>query len=180
MNSVSGLRPDSLSAVTAIRNYMIHNDALVDQWKTHSDGVAFAGRAAQPGDWSISRNIFVAETSDKVKHLARNSSRGECIQCILDRAAGTSPGGLQMWKLGPEMPDAGCNLDYFMDHIIIAGDPEHVTNQLFELREGVGAYGKLVRVAHDRDDRQRWLHNLELFGGEVKPTYNQTIGASLN
>jgi len=70
------------------------------------------------------------------------------------------------------MSEADCNLDYFMDQVIIAGDPEHVTNQLVELRERVGPFSKLVHVAHDWDDRERWLRNLELFTTEVLPAYH--------
>jgi len=162
-----------------ISHHMIHTDVLVDQWKTYSEGAASAGRAAQPSDWSIARNIFVADTTDEAKQFARDSSLGKCLQYILDLTARTAPTGLQMWKPNPNMPEADCNLDYFMDQVIIAGDPDQVTNQLVELRECVGPFGTLVHVAHDWDDRERWLRNFELFASEVLPAYNRAIGAPL-
>ena len=82
-----------------------------------------------------------------------------------------------MWKPEPDMPESDCNLDYFMDQVVIAGDPQHVTEQLVELRERVGPFGKLVHVAHDWDDRRRWLRNLELFASEVVPAYNRAMGS---
>ena len=65
-----------------------------------------------------------------------------------------------------EQADSDCTLDYFMDDVIIAGDPEHVTHQLLELREQIGPFGTLVLTAHDWDDRDRWTHSLELFAAK--------------
>jgi alkanesulfonate monooxygenase SsuD/methylene tetrahydromethanopterin reductase-like flavin-dependent oxidoreductase (luciferase family) len=67
------------------------------------------------------------------------------------------------------MSDADCNLDYFMNEVVIAGDPPEVARQLLELRERVGPFGTLVLVAHDWDDKGRWVHSLELFANEVMP-----------
>ena len=74
-----------------------------------------------------------------------------------------------MWKPNPAMSDDDCNLDYFMDQIVIAGDPDEVTKQILALRERVGPFGTLVLTAHDWDDRATWLHSLELFSSEVVP-----------
>jgi hypothetical protein len=73
------------------------------------------------------------------------------------------------------MSDTDCNLDYFLDQVVIAGDPPHVTNRLLELHERVGPFGTLVQVAHDWDDRQRWIRNLELFASEVLPAYHRAV-----
>ena len=70
------------------------------------------------------------------------------------------------------MTDSECNLDYFLDEVIIAGDPAEVARRLIELRQRVGEFGTLVLEAHDWDDRQRWLHSLELFAREVVPALN--------
>ena len=78
-----------------------------------------------------------------------------------------------MWKRDPAMSDADCNLDYFMNEVVIAGDPAEVTRQLLDLRDRVGTFGTLVLVAHDWDDKQRWLHSLELFATEVMPALNR-------
>jgi hypothetical protein len=44
-----------------------------------------------------------------------------------------------------------------------------VTRQLRELRNEIGDFGTLVLVAHDFDDKDGWLHSLDLFAGEVLP-----------
>jgi len=164
-----GLQAAAARGFRPISHHMIHSDVLADQWQTYRDGAEAAGRTAQASDWCVSRNIFVADTTDEAQRVARENSLGACIQYILDLTASSSPTGLSMWKRDPGMTDEECNLDYFMDQVVIAGDPETVTRQILELRERIGAFGTLVLVAHDWDDRQRWLHSLDLFAHEVMP-----------
>ena len=155
---------------------MIHADVLADQWRTYSEGAAAAaGRNADPADWCVSRNIFVADTTAEARKRARGNSLGSCIQYILDLTDRTSGSGLAMWKPDPAMSDAECNLDYFMDQVIIAGDPDEVANQILALRERVGAFGNLVLVAHDWDDRDAWLRSMELFSSEVVPRLDRAL-----
>jgi alkanesulfonate monooxygenase SsuD/methylene tetrahydromethanopterin reductase-like flavin-dependent oxidoreductase (luciferase family) len=78
-----------------------------------------------------------------------------------------------MWKRDPGMSDSECNLDYFLDEVIIAGDPEEVSRRLLALRERIGNFGTLILVAHDWDDKKRWLNSLDLFAREVVPRLNR-------
>ncbi|MGO9462643.1 MAG: LLM class flavin-dependent oxidoreductase [Isosphaeraceae bacterium] len=160
-----------------ISHHMIHRIALRDQWQTYAQAATAAGRAAQPSDWAVARNVFVADSTDGARRLARSNSLGRSIQYILDLTRATAPTGVAMWKRDPEQADSDCTLDYFMNDVIIAGDPEHVTRQLLELRAEIGPFGTLVLTAHDWDDRDRWAHSLELFAREVVPAFNKAIGA---
>jgi alkanesulfonate monooxygenase SsuD/methylene tetrahydromethanopterin reductase-like flavin-dependent oxidoreductase (luciferase family) len=81
-----------------------------------------------------------------------------------------------MWKRDPDMNDADCNLDYFMNEVVIAGDPPEVARQILEIRDRVGPFGTLVLVAHDWDDKQRWLHSDELMKTEVMPQVWRATG----
>ena len=126
----------------------------------------------------MARNVFVADSTDEARRLAKGNSLGSCIQYILDLTRATAPTGVAMWKRDDQQADSDCTLDYFMDDVIIAGDPEHVTRQLLELREQIGPFGTLVLTAHDWDDRDRWTHSLELFAREVVPAFNKAIGAA--
>jgi alkanesulfonate monooxygenase SsuD/methylene tetrahydromethanopterin reductase-like flavin-dependent oxidoreductase (luciferase family) len=96
----------------------------------------------------------------------------------LDLTNSTAPAGPKMWKRDEAQSDAECNLDYFMDQVIMAGDPEQIVQDLLELREQIGPFGTLVLVAHDWDDRRQWLHHLDLFTQEVVPRFNRAIGAA--
>jgi len=169
----AGLKAAAARGFRFISHHMLHADVLVDQWRTYADGALAAGRTATAADWSVSRNVIVADTTEDARRLARNNSLGRCIQYILDLTQRTSPTGLRMWKPDPEMSEEACNLDYFLEDVVIAGDPDEVTRQLLELRAQTGAFGSLVLVAHDWDDRQVWLRSLELFAEHVVPALNR-------
>lgn len=156
-----------------ISHHMLHADVLKDQWRTYAQAADRAGRQATPGDWAVARNIFVADTTAEAKRMVRINSLGGCIRYILDLTKATAPAGVSIWKRDPQQSDADCSLDYFLQDVVIAGDPEEVTRQLLRLRQDVGPFGSLVLTAHDWDDRDRWIHSLELFAREVVPALNR-------
>lgn len=155
-------------------HHMLSADTLQEQWATYCRAARAAGRQPAPSDWRLGRNIFVAETTADARRLAAGNSMGRCIQYILELSR-RGP-GLGMWKRNPEQSDADCNLDYFLDEVIVAGDPDEVTRQLLALREQAGEFGTLVLVAHDWDDKQRWLQSLKLFANEVAPALRAACG----
>ena len=173
-----GLQKAAERELRFISHHMLHADALKKQWQTYTQAAERAGRTATGEDWAVARNLFVADTTDDAKRIARENSLGKCIQYILDLTAAVAPNGIAMWKRDPEQSDADCALDYFMNDVVIAGDPEEVTRELLRLRETIGPFESLVLTAHDWDDRQRWIRSLELFSQEVVPAFNRAIGAN--
>jgi alkanesulfonate monooxygenase SsuD/methylene tetrahydromethanopterin reductase-like flavin-dependent oxidoreductase (luciferase family) len=161
-----------------ISHHMIHRSALKEQWTTYCQSAIGAGREANSSDWAVARNVYVADSTASARRLARENSLGACIQYILDLTEATAPTGIAMWKRDEHQADSDCTLDYFMDEVAIAGDPDHVTNKLFELREDVGPFGTLVLTAHDWDDPDRWKCSLELFAREVVPRLNKMLESS--
>ncbi len=162
-----GMRAAAARGFLPISHHMVSEDVLLDHWKTYTEGAESAGREANLNDWCVSRNIFVADTTEEAKRLARTNSMGKCIEYILELTR-RGP-GLEMWRRTPDMPDEECNLDYFCDEVFIVGDPDEVTRGINALRERIGPFGTLVLVAHDWDDREKWIRNLELFAREVVP-----------
>jgi alkanesulfonate monooxygenase SsuD/methylene tetrahydromethanopterin reductase-like flavin-dependent oxidoreductase (luciferase family) len=161
-----------------ISHHMNHFSTLSLQWETYSRAAASAGRIARPSDWAVARNVFVADSTNEARRVAKANSLGACIEYILGLTRATAPRGVFMWKRDEQQADSDCTLDYFLDEVIIAGDPENVTHRLLELRERIGPFGTLVLTAHDWDDRDRWTHHLELFAREVIPRFNKAIGAA--
>jgi alkanesulfonate monooxygenase SsuD/methylene tetrahydromethanopterin reductase-like flavin-dependent oxidoreductase (luciferase family) len=152
-------------------HHMASIGTLTDQWQTYSTAAQAAGRQPRASDWKVSRNIFVGDTTTEARRIARENSLGRCINYILELTRRW--GGVSMWKRDPTMSDAECDLDYFLNEVVIAGDPDEVTRQLLDLRESIGPFGTLVMVAHDWDDKDRWLRSLELFAAEVMPRLNK-------
>lgn len=162
-----GVKNAGARGFSLFSHHMISTEVLRAQWQTYQSGAALAGRQATPADWRIARNVLVTDTAAQAHQLARVNSLGQCIQYILDL---TRKGpGVGMWKRNPEQPDAECNLDYFLNEVLIVGDPDSVAGKLRALRAETGEFGTLVLVAHDWDDRQQWLRSLELFVHEVLP-----------
>ena len=165
-----GARKAAARGFRPISHHMVGEEVLADHRTTFEEGAAEGDRPAELSSWCVSRNIFVAETDAEAEQLARSNSLGRCIEYILELTR-RGP-GLGMWKRNAEMTDDECNLDYFMNEIVIAGSPETVTAKIRSLRERLGDFGTLVLVAHDWDDKQQWVRNLELFGSEVIPALN--------
>jgi alkanesulfonate monooxygenase SsuD/methylene tetrahydromethanopterin reductase-like flavin-dependent oxidoreductase (luciferase family) len=173
-----GLRKAAARGFGFISHHMIHAGTLRDQWRTYCESAESSGRVANASDWCVARNVFVADTTDAAKRLARNNSMGSCIQYILDLTAATTPNGVAMWKRDESQSDADCNLDYFLDDVVLAGDPERVAEDVLELRREIGDFGTLILTAHDWDEREPWIRSLELFAREVVPRLNRAIGAT--
>ena len=55
-----------------------------------------------------------------------------------------------------------------------------MAKKLVELRTQVGEFGNIVLVAHDFNNREKWLRSVELFATEVLPTVNESIQPSFN
>lgn len=165
-NSV-GIQKAGARGFSLFSHHMISAEVLTEQWRTYQQGAESAGRQASPADWRVARNVFVADSAGEARRLARGNSLGWCIEYILELTR-RGP-GVGMWKRNPDQADTDCNLDYFLDEVLIVGDPASVTRQMLDLRQTVGDFGTLVLVAHDWDDRGRWLHSLELFTHEVVP-----------
>lgn len=163
----AGIEKAAARGFSLFSHHMISAEVLAEQWETYRAAAAAAGRQPGPADWRVARNVFVAETTAEARRIARGNSLGQCIQYILDLTR-RGP-GVGMWKRNAGQSDDDCNLDYFLDEVLIVGDPPEVTRQLRELRRRAGDFGTLVLVAHDWDDRQRWLNSLELFTREVLP-----------
>jgi alkanesulfonate monooxygenase SsuD/methylene tetrahydromethanopterin reductase-like flavin-dependent oxidoreductase (luciferase family) len=162
-----GLKHAGARGFIPISHHMVSTPVLQNHWQTYQAGAESAGRRVSQADWKVARNIFVADTTAEARRLARSNSLGKCIDYILELTR-RGP-GLGMWKRDPGMSDADCNLDYFLDEVIVAGNPDEVACRLSQLRHQVGSFGTLVLVAHDWDDRERWLKSLEMFVREVVP-----------
>ena len=74
-----------------------------------------------------------------------------------------------MLKRDPNLPDSECNLDYLMTEQIIHGDVDEVVRRLDAMRKETGDFGTLILMGYDWDDKEAWLHSMDLFVNEVIP-----------
>jgi alkanesulfonate monooxygenase SsuD/methylene tetrahydromethanopterin reductase-like flavin-dependent oxidoreductase (luciferase family) len=181
--AVPGMSRNSPSMKTAgQRGYqpfshcLIAGNVVADVWKTYKTAALEAGRQPKRSDWKVARSIFLADSTQEARRLARTNSLGQNYQYIgrlFDKGLGR-----KIYKRDLAMSDADCNLDYLMGEQIIAGSPDEVLRRLLLLIEETGPFGTLVLMSYDWDDKKRWLHSMELFARELMPALNKAVGAT--
>ena len=127
----------------------------------------------QPCRLENQRSIFLADTTKEAVERARTNSLGqnyEYIGRLFDKGLGRG-----IYKRDLDMSDADCNLDFLMNEQIIAGDVDQVLRRLLELIEETGTFGTLILMSYDWDDKESWLHSMELFADELMPALNKAI-----
>jgi len=178
--AIPGMNRDSYSMKYAGRmgfspfaHCLIPSNVVADLWKTYETAARQADRPADHSKFRISRSIFLADTTREAKERARTNSVGKNYQYIgrlFDKGLGR-----RLYKRDPNMSDADCNLDYLMNEQIIAGDVDEVLRRLLMMVEETGPFGTLVMMSYDWDDKEAWIHSLELFQNELMPALNKVL-----
>jgi alkanesulfonate monooxygenase SsuD/methylene tetrahydromethanopterin reductase-like flavin-dependent oxidoreductase (luciferase family) len=147
---------------------------LADFWNTYEESAMEAGRQPNRADYAIMRAIFLADTTKEARAKARSNSVAknfEYIGKLFDKGLGR-----KIYKRDLNMPDAECNLDYLMEEQIIAGDVDEALRRLLRMREETGEFGTLILMGYDWDDKEAWIHSIELFAHELMPALNKAVG----
>jgi alkanesulfonate monooxygenase SsuD/methylene tetrahydromethanopterin reductase-like flavin-dependent oxidoreductase (luciferase family) len=152
---------------------LIPGNVVADVWKTYETAAHQADRPALRSKFRVARTIFLADTTREAKERARTNSVGKNYQYIgrlFDKGLGR-----RLYKRDLNMSDADCNLDYLMNEQIIAGDVDEVLRRLMQMVEETGPFGTLVMMSYDWDDKEAWVHSLELFQNELMPALNKAL-----
>jgi alkanesulfonate monooxygenase SsuD/methylene tetrahydromethanopterin reductase-like flavin-dependent oxidoreductase (luciferase family) len=152
---------------------LVTGNVLADFWQTYEKAALEAGRRPDRADWKVARSIFLADSTPEARRRARTNTLGQCYEYIgrlFDKGLGR-----KLYKRDPAMSDADCNMDFLMGEQIIAGSPDEVLRRLLLLIEETGPFGTLVLMGYDWDDKQAWLHSMELFARELMPALNKAV-----
>ena len=148
-------------------------NVLAGQWQTYEEAALEAGREPKRSDWAVLRSIFLADDTEEAREKARTNSLGrnfEYIGELFDRGLGR-----KLFKRDLDMSDTDCNMDYWLEEQIIAGDPDEALRRLLQLIEETGPFGDLVLMGYDWDDKESWLHSMDLFVNELMPALNKAV-----
>ena len=148
-------------------------NVLANNWETYENSAVEAGHQTDRADWRVARAIFLADTTEEAVARARTNSVGqnfEYLAYLMDNSRGRD-----ILKRDLEMPNADCNMDYWMSEQILAGDVDHVLERLLALIEESGPFGTLVLMGFDWDDKASWVRNIELFATELMPALNKAL-----
>jgi alkanesulfonate monooxygenase SsuD/methylene tetrahydromethanopterin reductase-like flavin-dependent oxidoreductase (luciferase family) len=152
---------------------LVTGNVLADFWQTYEKAALEAGRRPDRADFKVSRSFFLADSTAEARRRARGNTLGQCYEYIgrlFDKGLGR-----KIYKRDLAMSDADCNMDFLMGEQIIAGSPDEVLRRLLLLIEETGPFGTLVLMGYDWDDKQSWLHSMELFARELMPALNKAV-----
>jgi alkanesulfonate monooxygenase SsuD/methylene tetrahydromethanopterin reductase-like flavin-dependent oxidoreductase (luciferase family) len=143
-------------------------DTVAEHWKTYSAGAADA-KLHEPNRalWSISRTVFVADSDDEAMDFALNSALGRSYTYLLKLLAQTNMTSLV--KHDAAVPDSAVNAEYMLKHASIIGSPKRCIQRLEELWETTGGFGTLLMIAHDWDDKDKWIKSMDYLTNTVGP-----------
>ena len=143
--------------------------ALRAHWANYSEGARAAGRTPDRHVWRIARDIFVGETTAEAREYALNGAIARGFKSWLLPQFDGAPERLAVFKRDPAMADRDVTVEYLVDNVWIVGDPGECARKLRALHEEVGGFGVLLALAHDWDDKARWLRSMRLLAQEVVP-----------
>jgi len=151
-----------------ISSNLVPFKTVAQHWSNYCAGAAEADHP-EPSRalWSISRSIFVGESNDEAWDFALNSAFGRGFAYLLKLMAMTNMTILA--KHDPSVPDEAVTPEYALKHLCIIGDTKTCTRRLEELWETTGGFGTLLMIAHDWDDKAKWLRSIDRLTHQIVP-----------
>ncbi|MEE2658191.1 MAG: LLM class flavin-dependent oxidoreductase [Candidatus Latescibacterota bacterium] len=171
---MSAIKGTSLAArMAGERGYMpmstnlVPTSTVAEHWVTYSEGAEAGGREQDRGLWRVSRSVYVGESQAEAEDHCASGTMRESFAYLVHVLG--SLGQLPLMKRDPEMPDEAVTPDYCLEELCIIGDAASVTEQLAALKEETGGFDTLLMIAHDWDDKERWVASMEKLAEEVIP-----------
>jgi len=151
-----------------ISSNLVPFNTVAQHWSNYCAGAAEANRPEPDRAlWSISRSIFVGESNDEAWDFALNGTFGRGFGYLLKLMAMTNMTLLA--KHDPSVPDAAVTTEYVLKHQCIIGDTKTCKQRLEELWETTGGFGTLLMIAHDWDDKAKWLRSMDRLTHQIVP-----------
>lgn len=176
--SLSSMSPDGNSVAYAVRNGwkpITANFApeltVINHWHKYVEGCNAIGKVADGKDWSVVRNIIVAESDAQAEDWMldeKGSDRYYFDYLWQSLAKGNMT---SVMKPDPTMTDEEATLESIMKASIIFGSPKTVPEKIISLRERSGPFGTLMKAAMDGTgaNRERERETMRRLAQEVLP-----------
>ena len=147
-------------------------------WPMYQQGCREGGREADPADWRICKSIFVADDDATARRyaLSADGPYGFYYWNLLTKRR--FAGNADIFKHERSLPDEAITVDYMLEHLVIAGAPSRVAEQILAFRETVGDFGTLLYCGHDWADSKLARRSMELMAEKVMPEVDAAIARS--
>jgi alkanesulfonate monooxygenase SsuD/methylene tetrahydromethanopterin reductase-like flavin-dependent oxidoreductase (luciferase family) len=150
-----------------ISSNLVPKSVVVDHWQNYTAGAAEAGRIADRSEWRVSRSILIGRTNEEAWDHALNGSFGRTFDYLKTLLRDSNL--LQLFKHDPDMPDDAVTVESAIKNVCIVGGPDEVLQQLHDLWDLTGGFGTLLMIAHDWDDKAKWMRSMDLLAKEIVP-----------
>lgn len=148
-------------------------------WEGYASGCAEAANQAGRASWRVVRAIFVADDDKTAETYGRTAAHSPYRQHFHHFHMKFSKGRLlSMFKGDESIPDEDVTLDYAMDQCVITGSVNKVVDQILELHEKSGGFGKLIYAGKNWTDPALSRRSMELMAEKVMPAVNVAIRKS--
>lgn len=179
--SLSSMSPDSESVTRAVKlgwspitaNFSPES-TVVSHWSRYVAGCEAAGRAATGEDWSVVRNILVAESDAQAEEWlldpkGSNYYYFDYLWKVLKVANYTSA-----IKPDASVADEDVTVESIVRANVIYGSRKTVIERIMDLRERSGPFGKLLLAAMDGSGKNRERERLTMrrLAEDVVPVIN--------
>ncbi len=151
-----------------ISTNLVPPNTVANHWETYSEGAAEAGLPTPDrASWRVSRTIFIGETNDAAWDHVLNGTLGRAAAYLIQLLKDSNI--LHLVKAHPDVPDDDVTVEYFLRQLGIIGDRDSVLRQLQDLWTLTGGFGTLLMMAHDWDDKAKWVASMETLAKEIVP-----------
>ncbi len=173
--AMSIIKRDSMAARMAgqrgyipISTNLVPVETVANHWATYCAGAEEAGQSVPDRSlWRVSRSIYVGESNDEAWDHTRNGAFAGSFEYLLTLIR--SADSLDITKKSPDIPDDQITPDYILENLCIIGDVKSCIQQLEELWDATGGFGTLLMIAHDWDDKEKWLNCMDRLVHKVLP-----------
>jgi len=141
---------------------------LTSHWKSVEQGASNAHKVADRSIWRISREVFVADTTQEARREALNGILArDFTEYFLPLSRHLKV--MDLYKHDINMPDSDVTIEWLVDNVFIIGSPNEVAEKLRKLYYDVGGFGVLLAMGHEWQPKEKWVRHHELLANEVLP-----------
>jgi alkanesulfonate monooxygenase SsuD/methylene tetrahydromethanopterin reductase-like flavin-dependent oxidoreductase (luciferase family) len=174
--AVAGLNAKSETLVLAgergwipMSIHLVPVATLVSHWSAVESGAAKTGAGTDRREWRISRDIYVAETTEQARREARAGALAKVYERYFFPLL-TYAKQLFLFKPDQTLRDEDITVDWLMDNTWIVGSPDDVARQIRELHSAVGGFGTVLQLIYDWGDQEESnRRSMQLLAEEVMP-----------
>ena len=140
------------------------------QWRAYEDIATEAGHISSRDEWSLSTNIYLAESTEEAIEDARKGFMNEFRRYYVPT------GGKRTFEAFPGQPADEITFEQVMqERNWIIGDPDYCVERIKQLQQDSGGFGGLLLTTLEWTTTQKWYRSLELFARYVMPQFNGSL-----